>query len=613
MSYGGSGGGFTFLVNPPVDGVNLFSGADQGTAEAARDSYFSDPAKLAWYEVNIQRLIILVYGGKQYMQNRRGGIWVDSFNSATSAIDLSTISATELLDIDGVGSRRIISTDERTKLEGLEPADEVFDQIDNTSDADKPISDAQALVNASKIDEAPNDGERYVRANENWVELEDAADTRVDWMLDTDVFEAPSIAYQTLNMEVNSTGSYPVYVLGGTEPIQGFRVVGTLPSELTLDITTGELSYVTSGSVGSGTFDVIATNPVGDSEPFTVQWEVSAGKGVAQFTNSESYYPFLRISTSNSDNEQVLLKQTFFGRTAGTSNPTIIEDPTCPIYAASNGDGTWNYFMKVTGYTYWLFYKNSATDPSTLANGLNSDLRTSLTYDLVSPTSDDITFNGVTYPADQSDVHYGTGLKHMDFGTPASLDGFLADDTDWSFGFKLVDAIPEDGLGRTMFTREGRNWLAFYIGHNSTYTNILVGNGSNKSYSGETTFPSGGFSVGDYIRVTGKNGVIKIFRNGTQIFSKSSSSYLDSATSVNSLPITFGNGVLSNDYQSSYSYYHGKWQGNIERMWIANGSVENTDDTGTVYPSGATHTWAMDETTGSTFTSTLGGVTAQGV
>ena len=70
--------------------------------------------------------------------------------------------------------------------------------------------------------------------------------------------------------------------------------------------------------------------------------------------------------------------------------------------------------------------------------------------------------------------------------------------------------------------------------------------------------------------------------------------------------------VESNNYQSIYDYYHGLWQGQISRLWIANNAIEAADDDGTTYPSGATHIWPLSETDGNTFTATVGGVDGTG-
>ncbi|MGB2265163.1 MAG: hypothetical protein ACPH3C_08255, partial [Glaciecola sp.] len=316
-----------------------------------------------------------------------------------------------------------------------------------------------------------------------------------------------------------------------------------------------------------------------------------SGNGIAEYTNSEKYYPAMRISVSGYSEENVLIKlDNFSGKCASILDGTMVSDPTSPIWAVSHGD-RWDYMIKVGGYSYWLLYQNSSTDPSTLSDGVVTDISAAnLSYSLVCPETDDVTFHGVNYPADQSDVHYLTRLDYLSIGNDVSLNGFLSDDNNWSFGFTLVDDIPEDGLGRVMFSRSGRNWIGFCIGHNSSYTNILVGNGSNKSYSSEDAHPVNGFPAGTDIRVTGDNGAIKIYADNVLHFSKSSRSYLDNAAASDSLDVLFGIGVESNLVQSSYRYYQGLWQGVISDLWISNGVIEGN---ATGVPVTATHSWPL--------------------
>ena len=441
-------------------------------------------------------------------------------------------------------------------------------------------------------------------------------DERTTWALSTDVFSALSIAYASANVQVNSVGTIPLYILSGTTPAQSFRVSnGTLPVEFSLDTSTGELTYNTTNATSTGSFGITATTPVGDSDEFTVNYDISAPNGVEQFTNSESPYPFLRITTSNSIDTQILIKSSFYGRTTSTSNGTLIEDSAYPIYWASNGDGTWNYFIYPSGYSYWNFYKNSVTDPSTLVDGLFTDISTSLlTYDLVAPTSNDVTLDSVNYPSDSSDIHWGTGQNYFNLGTDATLDGFLTDASSWSYGFKLQQPWLPDGMGRTCFNREGRNWHGVRFGHNSTYSEAIYGNGASTSYtsSESSSLPSGGFSVGDYVKFTFDGSSLRFYVNGTEYYNVSYiTPYMD-GSSANVLNVQFGNSVDANTYQTNATYYHGNWQGKISRLWISNGLNESNNDDGTTYPPGTTHAWNLSETTGATFSPAIGSITITG-
>ncbi|CAM0101435.1 hypothetical protein VPH526E571_0006 [Vibrio phage 526E57-1] len=442
-----------------------------------------------------------------------------------------------------------------------------------------------------------------------------AVDTRVDWMLSTDTFIAPSIVYPSALLDVDSSGVLTPFVLSGSTPIQSWQVSsGTLPPEFTLDALTGELNYVTTSSTGSGTFGITASNPVGVSDTFLINWEIRESQGAAEFFNTLSKYPFLRISTSNSVENQVLLKQAFYGRTQSTGNGTLIEDTAFPIYVGSNGNNTWNYLIQVTGYSYWMFYANSTTDPATLANGLVTDMKTTLSYDLVAPVSADVVVDGINFPSDRSDIHWGSGIRYIDFGNDASLNGVMTDSDSWSFGFRLQEDWKPDGMGRGLFTREGRNWLAIAYGHSGTYSEMMFGNGASRTYdsSESTSLPSGGFVAGSFVRVTFDGSTTRFYVDGVLYYDYGTSFYWD-GVSANSLNLQFSNSTSANTDFASYSYEHTKWQGLIDRLWISAGSVITTDDTGAAYPTGTTHAWDLTETIGSVFAPSIGTVSGVGV
>jgi hypothetical protein len=442
------------------------------------------------------------------------------------------------------------------------------------------------------------------------------ADARVDWMLDTDVFTAPAIVYPSALVDVNSSGVINPIVLSGNKPILSWAVVsGALPSEMTLDSGSGTITYTTTATTGSGTAGIVASNPAGDSDTYLLEWEIREAQGASEFLNTLNKYPFLRISTSKSTEAQIMLKQGFHGRVQSTGNGTLVGDASYPIYVGANGDGTWNYLVQIGGYTYWMFYLNSTTDPQNLADGYVSDLKTSsLGYDLVTPNTDNVTVDGVNYPSDRSDVHWGSGIRYIDFGNDASLDGVMTDAGSWSYGFRLQEDWKPDGMGRGLFTREGRNWLAVAYGHSGTYSEMMFGNGASRTYdsSESTTLPSGGFPAGSFVRVTFDGSTTRFYVDGVMYYDYGTTAYWDGA-SANSLNLQFSNSVSANTDFSSQSYEHTKWQGLIDRIWISNGVVETTDDNGTSYPSGATHAWDMSETTGSSFSPSIGSVTGIGV
>lgn len=447
-----------------------------------------------------------------------------------------------------------------------------------------------------------------------------SVESQNEWKLSTNVFSAPVIAYQPIQAEVNSTGSANPLVVSGTTPFTSYAISsGSLPSGFSLDTSTGIISWSTGGSeISTVQVGITATNPVGTSEEYLVAVSVEAPLGITQYTNDLNLYVGVRVSTSKSTRSQVLLKQPFFGKPTSTGNGTMIEDSSSPIWVGDNGDGTWNYLIQPDGYTYWMFYLNSTTDPANLANGYVSDLTTSLGYDLVTPSSQDVTHDGVNYPSDATDVHYFAGRYYLALDEDVSLDGFQADaGGSWSFGFKLTRAWLKDGLGRPMFAREGRNWQGVIIGHSSTYSQMTFGNGSSQTYDSSEvgTIPTNGFPAGSYVRCTydDSSNVFSFYVDGVKYYDYAISSYLDDSPGADSLRVVFGKSVDSDDLTNTNdSYEITYWQGAIERMWIANGAVTSTDDDGTNYPTGTTHAWGLSEATGKTFAAAIGSVTITG-
>lgn len=780
-------GGFILAPNPPVEGLNLFTAGTEVEAEALRDAYFSsNPSDLERYDNDIQRMIVLVYNGLQFFQNRSLGAWVDTFNSATSSVDLSTHSVTDMGDVTDSGSGAIITTAERQSISDSAEKLLGLTNVDNTSDEDKPVSIAQAaalelkapntstfplsnqnaavyadgaagrqspygeigwyyknetgelpkinwyfygqglsssetlgditgaycVVTTRTTGELPffvtytypegdgNDAQPWYRsrvvyssqattvpgetyliyfgedpatfptlpriqmskdgssegpegageviftsslqsnstAATNEVEFtcrvisfsthikntyllsavtESTTGSDVQWMLSTDVFTSPTIAYPSALVDVNSSGTIQPVVLSGTEPVNSWVVTsGSLPNEFSLNEETGVITYSTTDATSSGSATITASNPVGAGAGFVLNWEIREAQGAAEFLNTLNKYPFMRVTTSNSIDDQILLKLDFHGRTQSTSNGTIIMDSTYPIYAASNGDGTWNYLISPQGYFYWNLYTGCTTDPSTLTNGLVSDITTSQaeSYDLVAQVSSNVIVDGVNYPSDRSDIHWGSGVRYIDFGQDSSLDNFMTDAGAWSFGFRLEEDWKDDGMGRGLFTREGRNWLAIAVGHSGTYSEMAFGNGSSRSYDSQevNTIPSGGFASGSYVRFTFDGSVVSMYVDGVKYYDHGVTFYWD-GQGANVLNLQFSNSVNANANLLSDSYEHTKWQGLISRMWIANGFIVNSDDDGVTYPTDTTHAWDLSETAGSVFSPSVGAVVGNGI
>jgi len=168
-------------------------------------------------------------------------------------------------------------------------------------------------------------------------------------------------------------------------------------------------------------------------------------------------------------------------------------------------------------------------------------------------------------------------------------------------------------MGRGMFNRQGRNWMAVALGHSDTYSEMLMGNGASKVYDSTevTPIPANGFPAGAVVRVTLSGTTLSFYVDGVKYYDYSISSYWD-ATSANTLDLQFSNPVNRDVHITSYSYDHTGWQGQIERLWIANGTVVSADDDGVTYPTGTTHAWDLDEVEGNTFAPAIGSVTAEG-
>ena len=431
-------------------------------------------------------------------------------------------------------------------------------------------------------------------------------DEAVEWALSTPIFTAPSVVYPDRNFQLDSTGTVTPVVISGTEPILSWQTSGTIPSEFSFNSLTGILTYDTNGSVGSsGSFQIRAANPAGFSDWYDFDWSIDSGQGISEYTNNLIPYAALRLSPASYPSSKVFSKLGFFGKTTNIFDGTIIEDSNYPIYVTSNGDGTFDYLLLPNGYTYWLLFQNSITDPHDLIDGYSSDLTYSLGVEFVCPVSDNFTLDGVIYPSDQTDVHYLTTTKYIEVGTDSSFDGFMCSDVSWSCGFKLEQFMPLDGLGRIMFSRFPRNWFGFYLAHSSNRTRGIYGNGSNRSNQGNSSYPSTGLAAGTRLHFTYDTSDLNIYADGVLLFSLNVSDTFDPSSSANGLEIRFGMSPESDADQNSITHFHGFYQGLISDLWISNNSVE---DGSLGIPSDCSHSWSLNETTGNTFAASKGGI-----
>lgn len=337
--------------------------------------------------------------------------------------------------------------------------------------------------------------------------------------------------------------------------------------------------------------------------------------GIAEFTNSETLYPSMRVFETVDDFSQIMTKLAFTGKATSSSDGTIVSSSDA-IFVSDNGNSTWNYLM-FDGSSDWRIYKNSTTDPTNIANGYVSDLTNSLTTSSLEPESDNFTSGGIRYASNRAQAAYRSTTKYINFGADASLDNFMTKSAAWSYGFKLVDPWPLDGMGRPMFCRQGGNFFGggWAISGGSAQE-VFFGNpfiGQFDEGTEYNTIPASGFSPGDYVRVRYDGATYVYFHvNGTQYYRANVTSYWENGAASNSQNVVFGYAYGSNDYQGNNNYERAFWVGRISRLWVANGYFVSEDDDGTNFPTNTTHSWLMSETTGITFSANTGSVNGVG-
>ncbi len=440
----------------------------------------------------------------------------------------------------------------------------------------------------------------------------------LDWILSSSLFATPEISYLDAEIHFNTTGSIIPRVDAGTLPFDLWQVAsGTLPAGFTLNSETGEITYTSGATAASGVFGITATSPAGTSAVAMVSWDIVPLPVLVEFYTG-GVYNSMRLSTAHNDDEKIYTKAEYTGCTTSSRDGTLL-DSNNPIYTSDNGNGTWNYFMCPHGYSYWILYTNVTTDPTTLYTGLVTDIVTNSSSALVSRVADDVVLNDAHYPVDQTDVHYLGNLTQLQLGSDDTINGFLADDKLWSYGFTAVDAIPRDGLSRVLFTRETSNFTAFYLGQNDRnrlitddiYSKSVAGNGVKIGHSGDpiAIIPTEGIAAGSRIRVTYDGLTQKLFVDSNLYWEwEDIGQYWDPAAVVNSLSVTFGQSVRSNVFDENGKVNVATWQGRINRLWISNGVVEDSDISASSYPSSITHSWDMNETSGGTFSSSYGNI-----
>jgi len=400
---------------------------------------------------------------------------------------------------------------------------------------------------------------------------------------------------------------------------------------MTLDTDVNSINYSyligTPDTISTGTVDIKSENPAG-SYTYTLTWEVQEPNGIAEFTNSEEIYTALR---SNAFNFTSINFAKIEGLTGGIDSSYVFTN-TEPsqvyyhFYPIPSDTYSHAYLMQHTDSSYWYMFKSNV-EPVNVVNGLDlADSLSSIAYELTASDSEQVTIAGIKYPVDD-DLTWITAQHYIDVGNDVSLNGFMSSNQNWSYGFKAVDTILGDFLGRPMFCRDGGNYLGWKA-FNDTNEYIFFGNNSSPSFFNYTppsvTIPT--INPGDWVVVSSVSGDITFYINGTaHLTAYSVGSEWNTDILSNLQDLHFGRSVISNQDLASFNQQVGSgfWQGRIEELFICNGTALNSTQvseisalpgsisTSTNYAS-VTHAWTLSETTGSSFAALKGGVPGVG-
>lgn len=460
------------------------------------------------------------------------------------------------------------------------------------------------------------DGDVSLRADINNVPYQEVViATWVDMkcLSAADVFTPSDYIYTDFSFEIGSSGFIRPVKIGGDSNAHSWSTSGTVPSELSVSSVTGNITYNAVGSTASsGTFLIQPQTDAGPSEQITFNYNIDAGLGVARYCNTENIYPALRVYKSSYPATNLFRKMEFNGKTTGLSDGTIIADSSRLIYYYYRGDGKFDYLIYPEGFAYYVLYVGSAIEPSQIAAGLSTDLTINTLQSHYIGWGTWVV-NGVNILYDQVAMTYLSTTKYFDAGVSSTFNGFMSSDNSWSFGFQVHDNWLRDGLGRALFCKFPRNWLSANLSEHANISSFVYGNGSGKGFVPISVYPWGGFGSTTRVTVTYDHTTTLLqfiisdaLGNSTFIiWSGNASTFLDPAASIDSLPLRFGITPESDSLQPEYKYYHGFFQGEIRDLWVSVGSAI-TGYAG--IPAGATHSWLMNETTGSTFTASTGGI-----
>lgn len=501
------------------------------------------------------------------------------------------------------GKSAVNSVNGKTGDVQLNKNDIDLNEVDNTSDLDKPIS----INQQEKITQTLQDAIEYAN------DLKQDTDNFLDFIKESDIIEKPFVAFVNLNeIDLSTDISVSPNVISGTQPFKYEIIDGSLPAGLSIDENSGAVSGFVN-NIDFGSVTIRTSNPKGFYD-FVLNWNVKMKAGVNEFLNSEEKYPFFISTESDFENVYFVKLEGYQGAINSSYiynnlyNAQVYYHP----YDVPNNGFNYAYIMFHETSTYWYMFKSNFA-PEELQNGL--DLVNNLSsnsYELSGSDNHDFSVENMFYPAD-TQISYLCHPNYISLGNDESLNGFLSSDKQWCFGFTAVEDIPQDFLGRSLFERENGNFLGFKS-LNDSYEYFLYGKNQNCFYD-SLDGNLGVISAGDKIQICFDGTNIYLKKNGQVInYTYNSSYYMETSTISDLKNVNFGKCSLSNvsynNYQNQYKFLT-YFQGLIKDLWISNGYYlsdsecleismnENIEDS--INYSKITHHWKLSEQTGSTF------------
>ena len=295
------------------------------------------------------------------------------------------------------------------------------------------------------------------------------------------------------------------------------------------------------------------------------------------------------------------------------------------------------YFMKFfedagPSGTRWRYFRSNV-DPLTVTDATTLITSGDGNWEAEGAISEEFTYDGLIYTfsltSSSNALAAVGGYNYMDLDNDVSFNGFLSEDNAWSYGFRVLEPIEMDLLGRPMFARENGFFgmlktctAESYYAHGAD----IVTNMDIRTLAVNIgVIPSGAWVI-----VTQDNDrYVNIYVDGVQVRTEGrhANADINPAIVADLKNVHFGKSVcsFSTDSSATTSYIkkmHGCWQGLIGDLFIANGTeltsaqateIEALSDISlsTNYAS-ITHAWRLDETTGDTFTALKGGIDITG-